>query len=172
MDRADHVVVVTGASGGIGRATARAFGARGAKVALLARGEEGLERAAKEIEGAGGTALPVPVDVADYEGLDEVADRVERELGPIDVWVNNAFTVVFSPFTDVDPEAFKRVTDVTYLGYVYGTKVALKRMLPRDRGAIVQVGSALAYRGIPLRSRARVATLRGIRCRCSWRTTG
>jgi NAD(P)-dependent dehydrogenase (short-subunit alcohol dehydrogenase family) len=152
MDAAQQVVVVTGASGGIGRATARAFGARGAKVALLARGEEGLEEAAKEIEGAGGTALPISVDVADYEGLDRAADRVERELGPIDVWVNDAFTVVFSPFTDVEPQEFKRVTEVTYLGYVYGTKAALKRMLPRDRGAIVQIGSALAYRGIPLQS--------------------
>jgi NAD(P)-dependent dehydrogenase (short-subunit alcohol dehydrogenase family) len=147
-----QVVVVTGASGGIGRATARAFAARGAKVALLARGAEGLQEAGKEVEALGGTALPISVDVADYAQLDEAADRVERELGPIDVWVNNAFTVVFAPFTQVEPTEFKRVTEVTYLGYVHGTKAALKRMLPRERGTIVQVGSALAYRGIPLQS--------------------
>jgi NAD(P)-dependent dehydrogenase (short-subunit alcohol dehydrogenase family) len=152
MNPTEQVVVVTGASGGIGRATARAFAARGAKVALLARGEDGLQQAAKEVEAEGGTALAIPVDVADHERLDEAADQVERELGPIDVWVNDAFTVVFAPFTDVEPEEFKRVTEVTYLGYVYGTKVALKRMLPRDRGTIVQIGSALAYRGIPLQS--------------------
>ncbi|GAA5132876.1 SDR family oxidoreductase [Pseudonocardia adelaidensis] len=152
MDRCEQVVVVTGASGGIGRATARAFGARGAKVALLARGEDGLQHAARDVEEAGGTALAIPVDVADHVGLDQAADRVERELGPIDVWVNDAFTVVFGPFTEVEPEEFTRVTEVTYLGYVYGTKAALKRMLPRDSGAIVQVGSALAYRGIPLQS--------------------
>jgi len=152
MDRTEQVVVVTGASGGIGRATARAFGARGAKVALLARGEDGLQHAAKEVEGAGGTALAIPVDVADHERLDEVADRVQRELGPIDVWVNNAFTGVLAPFTEVEPQEFTRVTEVTYLGYVNGTRAALDRMLPRNRGAIVQVGSALAYRGIPLQS--------------------
>jgi NAD(P)-dependent dehydrogenase (short-subunit alcohol dehydrogenase family) len=147
-----QVVVVTGASGGIGRATARAFAARGAKVALLARGAEGLQEAGKEVEALGGIALPISVDVADYGQLDEAADRVERELGPIDVWVNNAFTVVLAPFTQVEPAEFKRVTEVTYLGYVHGTKAALKRMLPRERGTIVQVGSALAYRGIPLQS--------------------
>ncbi len=152
MSGTRQVVVVTGATGGIGRATARAFGARGAKVALLARGEDGLRQAAKDVEAAGGEALPISVDVADHERLDEAADRVERELGPIDVWVNDAFTVVFAPFTEVKPEEFKRVTEVTYLGCVYGTKVALDRMLPRDRGAIVQIGSALAYRGIPLQS--------------------
>jgi NAD(P)-dependent dehydrogenase (short-subunit alcohol dehydrogenase family) len=152
MSGTRQVVVVTGATGGIGRATARAFGARGAKVALLARGEDGLRQAAKEVEAAGGEALPISVDVADHERLDEAADQVERELGPIDVWVNDAFTVVFAPFTEVKPEEFKRVTEVTYLGCVYGTKVALDRMLPRDRGAIVQIGSALAYRGIPLQS--------------------
>jgi len=146
------VVVVTGASGGIGRATAQAFGARGAKVALLARGELGLHGAAREVEAAGGTALPIPVDTADYEGVERAADRVERELGPIDVWVNNAFTSVFAPFTQITPEEYKRVTDVTYLGYVYGTRVALDRMIPRNRGTIVQVGSTLAYRGIPLQS--------------------
>jgi NAD(P)-dependent dehydrogenase (short-subunit alcohol dehydrogenase family) len=147
-----QVVVVTGASGGIGRATAVAFGARGAKVALLARGEKGLEGAAEEVRQAGGTALPITVDTAGFEDLAEAADRVERELGPIDVWVNVAFTSVFAPFMEIEPEEFKRVTEVSFLGFVYGTRVALERMLPRDRGAVVQVGSALAYRGIPLQS--------------------
>ncbi|HEX2290573.1 MAG TPA: SDR family NAD(P)-dependent oxidoreductase, partial [Pseudonocardiaceae bacterium] len=147
-----QVVVVTGASGGIGRASAQAFGARGAKVALLARGELGLQGAAKEVEAAGGTALPIPVDTADYEQIARAADRVELELGPIDVWVNAAFTSVFAPFIQIKPQEYKRVTEVSYLGYVYATRVALDRMLPRDQGTIVQVGSALAYRGIPLQS--------------------
>jgi NAD(P)-dependent dehydrogenase (short-subunit alcohol dehydrogenase family) len=152
MNATRQVVVVTGASGGIGRATARAFGARGAKVALLARGADGLQQAAKDVEARGGAALAISVDVTDFERLDEAGDQVERELGPIDVWVNDAFTTVFAPFTEVTPDEFKRVTEVTYLGYVHGTKVALNRMLPRNRGVIVQVGSALAYRGIPLQS--------------------
>jgi NAD(P)-dependent dehydrogenase (short-subunit alcohol dehydrogenase family) len=152
MSRRPQVVVVTGASGGIGRATARAFGARGAKVALLARGEKGLEGAAAEVRKAGGTALPIPVDTARFDDLAAAAQRVEEELGPIDVWVNVAFTSVFAPFMEIGPEEFKRVTEVTFLGYVYGTRVALERMLPRDRGTVVQVGSALAYRGIPLQS--------------------
>jgi NAD(P)-dependent dehydrogenase (short-subunit alcohol dehydrogenase family) len=147
-----QVVVVTGASGGIGRASAQAFGARGAKVALLARGELGLQGAAKEVEAAGGTALPIPVDTADYEQVEQAADRVKQELGPIDVWVNVAFTSVFAPFMEIEPQEYKRVTEVSYLGYVYATRVALDRMLPRDHGTIVQVGSALAYRGIPLQS--------------------
>ncbi len=147
-----QVGVVTGASGGIGRATAQAFGARGAKVALLARGELGLQGAAKEVEAAGGTALPIPVDTADHEQIARAADQVELELGPIDVWVNCAFSGVFAPATEITPEEFRRTTDVTYLGFVYGTKAALARMLPRDRGAIVQVGSALAYRAIPLQA--------------------
>jgi NAD(P)-dependent dehydrogenase (short-subunit alcohol dehydrogenase family) len=147
-----QVVVVTGASGGIGRASAQAFGTRGAKVALLARGELGLQGAAKEVEAAGGTALPIPVDTADYEQIERAADRVEHELGPIDVWVNVALTSVFAPFMQITPQEYKRVTEVSYLGYVYATRVALDRMLPRDQGTIVQVGSALAYRGIPLQS--------------------
>ncbi|MGW4589721.1 SDR family oxidoreductase [Amycolatopsis thermoflava] len=147
-----RVVVVTGASGGIGRAAARAFGERGNRVALLARGEKGLKAAAEEVERAGGEALTVPVDMADHAAVDAAADQVEGAFGPIDVWVNDAFTGVFARFTDIEPEEFRRVTAVTYLGYVNGTRTALKRMLPRDRGAIVQVGSALAYRGIPLQS--------------------
>ncbi|WP_340563175.1 SDR family oxidoreductase [Streptomyces sp. GSL17-111] len=147
-----RVVVVTGASAGVGRASARAFGERGAKVALLARGTRGLQGAAREVEAAGGTALPLPVDVADHAALAEAARRVEAELGPIDVWVNCAFSGVFAPVVEVRPEEFKRVMEVTYLGYVHGTLVALSHMRPRGRGAIVQVGSALAFRGIPLQA--------------------
>jgi NAD(P)-dependent dehydrogenase (short-subunit alcohol dehydrogenase family) len=147
-----QVVVVTGASGGIGRATAKAFGARGDKVALLARGADGLEGARRDVEDGGGTALVVPTDVSDYQAVDGAASRVEEELGPIDVWVNVAFTSVFAKFTDIEPDEFRRVTEVSYLGFVYGTRCALDRMLPRDRGTIVQVGSALAYRGIPLQT--------------------
>jgi NAD(P)-dependent dehydrogenase (short-subunit alcohol dehydrogenase family) len=151
-DGKGQVVVVTGASGGIGRATAIAFGARGAKVALLARGEAGLDAAAEDVRAAGGEAITIPTDVSDYAAVDAAAARAEDELGPLDVWVNDAFTSVFARFIDIDPDEFRRVTEVSYLGYVYGTRAALTRMLPRDRGAIVQVGSALAYRGIPLQS--------------------
>ncbi|MEU5260259.1 SDR family oxidoreductase [Amycolatopsis sp. NPDC021455] len=147
-----QVVVVTGASGGIGRAVARAFGARQARVALLARGEKGLEAAAGDITREGGTALAIPTDVADFAQVDAAADRAEKELGPIDVWVNVAFTSVFAPFSEIEPDEFRRVTEVSYLGYVHGTMAALRRMKPRDRGTVVQVGSALAYRGIPLQS--------------------
>jgi NAD(P)-dependent dehydrogenase (short-subunit alcohol dehydrogenase family) len=152
VERSKRVVVITGASAGVGRATARAFGARGDKVALLARGGEGLDGARRDIERAGGTGLPIPVDVADSASVDAAAERVEHELGPIDVWVNCAMVSVFAPFKELSAEEFRRVTEVTYLGFVYGTMAALRRMLPRNRGKIVQVGSALAYRSIPLQS--------------------
>lgn len=147
-----QTVVVTGASGGIGRATARAFAARGDDVALLARGDAGLAAAAAEVRAAGGRTLPISLDVADHEAVEAAASRIEEELGPIDVWVNVAFSSVFAKFIDIEPEEFNRATEVSYLGYVNGTRAALRRMLPRDQGAIVQVGSALAYRGIPLQS--------------------
>ncbi|MEX0429331.1 SDR family oxidoreductase [Nocardioides sp. DS6] len=147
-----RVVVITGASGGVGRACARAFAARGDDVALLARGTTGLEAARREVEEAGSRALVVPLDVADAEAVEAAAVRVERELGEIDVWVNAAFVSVFARFTDVRPDEYQRVTEVTYLGFVNGTRAALRRMLPRDRGTIVQVGSALGYRGIPLQA--------------------
>jgi NAD(P)-dependent dehydrogenase (short-subunit alcohol dehydrogenase family) len=147
-----EVVVVTGASAGVGRAVAREFARHGARVGLIARGEAGLDAARRDVERLGGTALVLPCDVADAEAVEAAAARAERELGPIDVWVNNAMQSVFSPFKEMTAEEFRRVTDVTYHGYVYGTMAALRRMLPRDRGKIVQVGSALAYRSIPLQS--------------------
>jgi NAD(P)-dependent dehydrogenase (short-subunit alcohol dehydrogenase family) len=147
-----EVVVVTGASAGIGRAVARAYGERGACVGLLARGARGLEGAAEDVRAAGGRALAVPVDVADASAVEAAAARVEEEFGPLDVWVNAAFVSVFAPVAQISAEEFRRVTEVTYLGFVHGTQAALRRMLPRDRGTIVQVGSALAYRGIPLQA--------------------
>jgi len=147
-----QVVVVTGASGGVGRAAARRFAAEGAKLALLARGRTGLEAAAREVEQAGGEALILPVDVAEHDQVEAAAASVEDTLGEIDVWVNDAMVTVYAEFPDIEPDEFRRATDVTYLGMVWGTRAALKRMLPRDRGAIVQVCSAMSYRGIPLQS--------------------
>nr|WKN38568.1 SDR family oxidoreductase [Tunicatimonas sp. TK19036] len=146
------VVVITGASAGVGRATVREFAKYGTKIGLLARGKEGLNGAQKDAEALGSQALAIPTDVADALQVEEAAQRIEQELGPIDIWVNNAMNSVFSPFKEVTPEEFKRVTEVTYLGQVYGTMAALKRMLPCNQGSIVLVGSALAYRGIPLQS--------------------
>ncbi|MBA3387509.1 MAG: SDR family oxidoreductase [Verrucomicrobiota bacterium] len=147
-----RTIVVTGASAGVGRATVRAFAREGARVGLIARGTDGLEAAKREIEELGGQALVLPADVADADAIENAAAEVERQFGPIDVWVNNAMASVFSPVKEMTAAEYKRVTEVTYLGYVNGTLSALKRMSPRDRGVIIQVGSALAYRGIPLQS--------------------
>ncbi len=147
-----RVVVVTGASAGVGRATVRAFAREGAHVGLIARDTEGLHVAAREVEQLGGKGLAVPADVADADQVEAAAARIEDELGPIDVWVNNAMTTVFARVADVTPAEFKRATEVTYLGTVYGTMAALRRMLPRNAGRIIQVGSALAYRSIPLQA--------------------
>jgi NAD(P)-dependent dehydrogenase (short-subunit alcohol dehydrogenase family) len=149
---AAETVVITGATSGVGRAVARAFAEEGARIGLLARGQDGLEGAAKDVESLGGTALPVPTDVADPDAVEAAAARIERDLGRVDVWVNNAMTTVFAEVRDIAPEEFRRVMDVNYLGTVNGTLAALRRMLPRDRGAVVQVGSALAYRSIPLQA--------------------
>jgi NAD(P)-dependent dehydrogenase (short-subunit alcohol dehydrogenase family) len=145
-------VVVTGASAGVGRAVVRAFACRRAAIGLLARGRAGLDAARTEVERLGGEALALPTDVADEEQVERAGTAIEARFGPIDVWVNCAMTSVFSRFSDMTPEEFRRVTDVTYLGYVWGTMAALRRMLPRDRGVVVQVGSGVAYRGIPLQS--------------------
>ena len=147
-----EVVVITGASGGVGRAVAREFGRHGARVALLARGREGLEAARDEIEALGGEAEVIPTEVSRYEEVEAAAARVEERFGPIDIWINNAMVSIFAPFTKVTPREFEHITEVTYLGQVWGTRAALDRMLPRDRGHIVQVGSALAHRSIPLQS--------------------
>ena len=150
--RKSEVVVITGASAGVGRATARAFARRGAHIGLVARGAEGLEGARRDVEAAGGKALMLPTDVADTAQVEAAAEAVERAYGPIDIWINNAMVSVFSPIKEMTPEEFQRVTEVTYLGTVYGTLAALRRMVLRDHGTIVQVGSALAYRAIPLQA--------------------
>ncbi len=147
-----EVVVVTGASAGLGRAIVREFARQGAHIGLIARGRDGLEAARREVEQAGGRALALPCDVADEKAVHEAAARVEGELGAIDIWVNNAFAGVFAEFQEVTPAEYRRVTEVTYLGQVWGTRAALGHMRPRDRGVIVSVGSALAYRSIPLQS--------------------
>jgi NAD(P)-dependent dehydrogenase (short-subunit alcohol dehydrogenase family) len=146
------VVVVTGASAGVGRAIACEFAAHGAAVALLARGRDGLAGAQRDVERLGGRALPIQIDVSDDEQVERAAETTESELGPIDVWINNAMVSVLSPALKMTAVEYRRVTNVTYLGYVYGTLAALRRMMPRDRGVIVQIGSALAYRAIPLQS--------------------
>ena len=147
-----RVIVVTGASAGVGRATVRAFAREGAHVGLIARDTEGLHVAAREMNELGGKGLAVPADVADADQVEAAAARIEQELGPIEVWVNNAMTTIFGRVAEVTPQEFKRATEVTYLGAVYGTMAALKRMLPRNAGRIIQVGSALAYRSIPLQA--------------------
>ncbi len=146
------IVVITGASAGVGRAAARAFAHDGWDVGLIARGDAGLDAAADEVRAEGRRALALPADVADADAVEAAAERVERELGPIDVWVNDAMESVFAPVDQITPDEYRRVTDVNYLGFVHGTLAALRRMKPRDRGVIVQVGSALAYRSIPLQS--------------------
>jgi short-subunit dehydrogenase len=147
-----EVVVITGASGGIGRAAARRFASEGARVALIARGRKGLEAAAREVEAAGGEALVLPADVSVAEQVEGAAAAAEKALGPIDVWVNNAMVTVYAEFLAIEPQEFRRALEVTYLGMVWGTRAALARMVPRDRGSLVQVCSALSYRGIPLQS--------------------
>jgi NAD(P)-dependent dehydrogenase (short-subunit alcohol dehydrogenase family) len=148
----NRVVVITGASAGVGRAAARAFAERGDSVALLARGCDGLEAAEREVRERGVRGLAIPTDVANAEAVEAAAQQVEEDLGAIDLWVNNAMVSVFAEFKNISAADFRRVTEVTYLGYVHGTMSALRRMLPRDRGMIIQVGSALAYRAIPLQS--------------------
>jgi NAD(P)-dependent dehydrogenase (short-subunit alcohol dehydrogenase family) len=150
--RQPQVVVVTGASAGVGRAVARRFAQEGAHVGLIARGTDGLNGALRDVENLGGQGLTLPLDVADASAVERAAEQVQERFGEIDIWINNATVTVFSRVWDMTPEEFKRVTEVTYLGVVYGTLSALKRMLPRNRGVIVQVGSALAYRAIPLQS--------------------
>jgi short-subunit dehydrogenase len=149
---APRTIVITGASAGVGRAVVRRFARRSARIGLLARGREGLEAARKEAVAHGGRALAIPTDMADPQQVELAAAKVEEEFGPIDIWINNAMTTVFAPFLDISPEEFRRVTEVSYLGFVNGTRAALKRMLPRDQGAIVQVGSSVSYRGIPLQT--------------------
>ena len=147
-----EVVMITGASAGIGRATAQAFAKRGAKIGLLARGREGLEGAKRDVEKLGGSGLILIADVADDKAVEAAAEKLEIEFGPIDIWINDAMASVFSPIIEMTPDEYRRVTEVTYLGYVWGTMAALRRMRPRNRGTIIHVGSALAYRGIPLQS--------------------
>lgn len=146
------VVVVTGASAGLGRAIAHAFAKKGARIGLIARNPEALNAAKAECEALGGSAIVLPVDISDADAVDKAASLVEQEFGPIDIWVNDAMVSVFSPVKEMEASDYKRVTDVLYLGFVHGTLSALKRMLPRDRGTIIQIGSALSYRSIPLQS--------------------
>jgi NAD(P)-dependent dehydrogenase (short-subunit alcohol dehydrogenase family) len=171
-----ETVVITGASAGIGRATARLYGERGASVGLIARGQAGLDGAVRNVEDAGGKALAIPADVSDYQQVEDAARQVEEFFGPIDVWINVAFSSVFAPFAEITAEEFRRVTEVSYLGFVHGTMAALARMRPRGHGTIVQVGSALGARSTPSTgsrprcaasccTRARACTSRSRRCR-------
>jgi NADP-dependent 3-hydroxy acid dehydrogenase YdfG len=146
------VVVITGASAGVGRATAREFAQEGANIGLIARGKERLDETAAEVNQLGGQGYAVSLDAADFSQMDAAAGEIEEKLGPIDIWINGAMTTIFATFEQIQPEEFKRATEVTYLGTVWGTKAALKRMMPRDHGHIIQIGSALAYRSIPLQS--------------------
>jgi NAD(P)-dependent dehydrogenase (short-subunit alcohol dehydrogenase family) len=159
-----EVVVVTGASAGVGRAIVQAFAKRGAHIGLLARGHDGLEGARRDVEEAGGQALVITTDTADAEQVEAAAAKVEETFGPIDIWINVAMASVFSPVKEMKPEEYKRVTEVAYLGYVYGTLAALRRMLPRDKGRIIQIGSALAYR----RKYIKDGTTRSESCHCYW----
>lgn len=152
VERRSEVIVITGASAGVGRATVQAFAKRGARIGLVARGIKGLEGAQRDVENLGGKGLVLQADVANAEEIETAAKKVEDTFGPIDIWINDAMVSVFSPLKQMTAEEFRRVTEVTYLGVVYGTMAGLKRMLPRNRGTIVQVGSALAYRSIPLQS--------------------
>lgn len=147
-----RVIAVTGASAGVGRAVVHRFALNGARLGLIARGQERLEAAAAEVARLGGEALVLPLDVADHDAVEAAAAQIEERFGPLDVWVNNAMATVFAPVSRITPDEFRRATEVTYLGYVWGTLAALRRMLPRDRGTIVQVGSALTYRSIPLQA--------------------
>jgi NAD(P)-dependent dehydrogenase (short-subunit alcohol dehydrogenase family) len=147
-----QVVVVTGASAGVGRATAEAFARRGARLGLLARGESRLDDTVRAVRELGGEAVAIPTDVSDERAVDQAATRVEAVFGPIDVWVNNAMATIFARLLDVTPEEYRRATEVTYLGSVWCTLAALQRMVPRDQGVVIQIGSALAYRGIPLQA--------------------
>jgi short-subunit dehydrogenase len=146
------VVVITGASGGVGRATARLLATRGAKIALLARGKEGLEGARREVEARGGQAIAIPTDVSQFDQMQAAADAIERKFGCVDLWINNAMVSMYSPFMKLTPNEFRHIVEVTFLGQVYGTHCALQQMMSRDRGVIIQVGSALAFRSIPLQS--------------------
>src|SRR5206468_2551089 len=152
MNQGHKVVVITGASAGVGRATVRKFAKHGARIGLIARGVDGLKGAQREVEELGGKALVFPMDIGNADRVEAAAAQIEADLGEIDIWINNAMASVFSPVKEMTPEEFRRVTEVTYLGCVYGSLAALKRMLPRNRGVIVQIGSALAYRGIPLQA--------------------
>jgi NAD(P)-dependent dehydrogenase (short-subunit alcohol dehydrogenase family) len=152
MSKQGEVVVLTGASGGVGRAAARRFAEEGARIGLIARGRTGLEATAREVQERGGEALVLPVDVAHHDQVEAAAASVEEAFGPIDVWINDAMVTVYAEFLDIEPDEFRRATEVSYLGMVWGTRAALKRMKPRNRGSIVQVCSAMSYRGIPLQS--------------------